>query len=230
MTPRDLLPPMASERPLHPEALALLLADARLPVAGHTQSAGLEPALVAGPVDVPAYVALRLRTVTRTEAATAVVARAAVLGGTSLEAVQDAWAVRTPSAAMRRTSRVMGRALVRLAPRLVAAEHVALLPCEPVRPVVLGLLAAVGGLDAATTARIVGYDDIQTVVAAALKLTPLDPAEATGWVVRAFPALEGLVAGVVDLACPEEIPARNAPVIEDHAERHAHTTRRLFSA
>lgn len=219
-----------SSHALHPEALALLLADARLPVAGHTQSAGLEPALAVGPVDVPAYVALRLRTVTRTEAATAVVARAAVLGGASLAAVQDAWVVRTPSAAMRRTSRVMGRALVRLSPRLVAAEHVALLPGEPVRPVVLGLLAAAGGLDAATTARVVGYDDIQTVVAAALKLTPLDPADATGWVVQSFPGLERLVADVCDLTGPPQIPARNAPVIEDHAERHAHTTRRLFSA
>ncbi len=43
-------------------ALALLLADARLPVAGHTQSGSLEPALAAGlPVDIPAYSALRSR-------------------------------------------------------------------------------------------------------------------------------------------------------------------------
>lgn len=213
---------------LHPEALALLLADARLPVAGHTQSAGLEPALGAGPVDVPAYVALRLRTVTRTEAATAVVARAAVLAGDSLDPVQDAWAARTPSAAMRRTSRGLGRALVRLAPRLVG--EVSTLPIEPSRPVVLGMLAAVGGMGARATARVVGYDDIQTVVAAALKLTPLDPAEATGWVVGAFGDLDALVADVADLTRPDQIPARNAPVIEDHAERHAHTTRRLFSA
>ncbi|MFC6696056.1 urease accessory protein UreF [Nocardioides daphniae] len=216
---------------MHPEMLALLLADARLPVAGHTQSAGLEPALAAGPVDVPAYVALRLRTVTRTEAATAVVARASVLAGEPLEEVQDAWAARTPSAAMRRTSRVMGRALVRLAPRVVPAyPDWPTLPAEPARPVVLGMLAALGGLDAAATARVVGYDDVQTVVAAALKLTPLDPAEATGWVVGAFAALAGLVDDVADLLHPHEIPARNAPVIEDHAERHAHTTRRLFSA
>ena len=42
--------------PVHPGAL-MLLADARLPVAGHTQSGGLEPALAAraGPGDIPAY-------------------------------------------------------------------------------------------------------------------------------------------------------------------------------
>ena len=41
----------------------MLLADARLPVAGHTQSGELEPAVRgrAAPHDVPAYIALRLR-------------------------------------------------------------------------------------------------------------------------------------------------------------------------
>ncbi|MBE9928093.1 urease accessory protein UreF, partial [Cellulosimicrobium cellulans] len=58
-----------------------LLADARLPTGGHTQSAGLEPALRAGmpAARVPDYVRARLATVTRTEAATAVVARHAAL-------------------------------------------------------------------------------------------------------------------------------------------------------
>lgn len=216
---------------VHPELLALLLADARLPVAGHTQSAGLEPALATGVVDVPAYVALRLRSVTRTEAATAVVTRAQVLtGAAELVPVQAAWAARTPSAAMRRTSRGLGRALVRLAPRLVGADVTGVLPPHPVRPVVLGTLAAYGGIDAVTTARLVAYDDVQTVVAAALKLTPLDPAEATGWVVGAFGAVDEVVAAVAHLTEPDDLPARNAPVIEEYAERHARTTRRLFSA
>lgn len=216
--------------PSHPELLALLLADARLPVAGHTQSAGLEPALASGPVDVPAYVALRLRTVTRTEAATAVVARAAALEGRPLDDVQAAWAARTPSAAMRRTSRLMGRALVRLAPCLVGARDLPTLPPETARPVVVGAIAATVGMDAATTARVVAYDDVQTVVSAALKLMPLDPARATGWVVDSFEVVAALVAAVADLTCAGQIPARNAPVIEDHAERHTHSTRRLFSA
>lgn len=216
---------------VHPELLALLLADARLPVAGHTQSAGLEPALAAGPVDVPAYVALRLRTVTRTEAATAVVARAQVLAGVEgLAPVQAAWAARTPSAAMRETSRGMGRALLRLAPRLVGDAPLSVLPKNAVRPVVLGALAAYGGIGAAATARVVAYDDVQTVVAAALKLTPLDPADATAWVVGAFGAVDEMVAAVAPLTEPEQLPARNAPVIEENAERHARTTRRLFSA
>lgn len=216
---------------VHPELLALLLADARLPVAGHTQSAGLEPALATGPVDVPAYVALRLRTVTRTEAATAVVTRAQVLAGAeTLSPVQAAWAARTPSMAMRETSQRLGRALVRLAPRLVGDVPLQVLPKRPARPVVLGALAAYGGIGAAATARLVAYDDVQTVVAAALKLMPLDPADATGWVVDAFEAADELVHAVCHLTAPEELPARNAPVIEENAERHAQTTRRLFSA
>ena len=41
---------------------------------------------------------------------------------------------------------------------------------------VVGVTAAVAGLDAAQTARLVAYDDVQTVIAAALKLRPFDPA------------------------------------------------------
>ncbi len=210
-----------------PEALALLLADARLPVAGHTQSAGLEPALAAGLVDVPAYVALRLRTVTRTEAATAVVSRAVLCAGGDLGPVVDAWAARTPSRAVRETSRSMGKALLRLGQRLWVLPG---LPAAAPRPVVLGAVAAATGLGPAALARVVGYDDVQTVVAAALKLRPLDPAVATGWVVDAFGDLEALVAAVAPLVSPGDIPARNAPAIEQYAEAHAITTRRLFSA
>ena len=211
----------------HPEALALLLADARLPVAGHTQSAGLEPALRAGLVDVPAYVAMRLRTVTRTEAATAVVARAAFCSGGEVGPVVEAWAARTPSRAMRETSRTMGKALLRLGHRLWPLPD---LPVAAPRPVVLGAVAAATGLPAAALARVVGYDDVQTVVAAALKLCPLDPADATGWVVGAFDDLAALVTATSPLVSPDDIPARNAPVLEQHAEAHAVTTRRLFSA
>src|SRR6266516_3660343 len=78
-----------------PEVVALMLADARLPTGGHTQSAGLEPAVRAGLGaegkqlgDVVSYARDRLRTVTRVEAAVAVVARHITLtagrpGGTS---------------------------------------------------------------------------------------------------------------------------------------------------
>lgn len=208
-------------------ALALLLADARLPVAGHTQSGGLEPALGAGLADVPSYMALRLATVTRTEAAVAIVTLAHLRRGAGLDAVYDAWAARTASAAMRDTSRELGRGLLRLADALWALPPT--LSGLP-RPMVLGAVAHATGLAAAEVAEVVGYDDLQTVAAASLKLRPLDPAVATGWVVQALPRLALMVSQVVDLGSPDDIPATASPWIEQLAEDHAVTTRRLFRA
>lgn len=208
-------------------AVALLLADARLPVAGHTQSGGLEPALAAGLDDVPAYLALRLATVTRTEAATAVVTLAHLRRGEGLDAVHDAWAARTVSAAMRDTSRELGRGLLRLATTLWDLPP--LLTGLP-RPMVLGAVAHATGVPPADLAEVIGYDDLQTVASAALKLRPLDPAVATSWVVAALPQLATLVAEVAHLDAAIDIPATSSPWIEQLAEDHALTTRRLFRA
>jgi urease accessory protein len=214
-------------------ALALLLADARLPAAGHTQSGGLEPGLARGldPADLPAYCRSRLATVTRTEAATAVVARHHAWLQAPLLPVEAAWAARTPSDAMRATSRSLGRGLLRLA-RKAWPEAVAHWPGDhqPPRPVVLGGIAAEAGLSAADLARVVGYDDVQTVLAAALKLLPLDPADAASWCVGLLPDIEALAAEVADLTLPDDIPATGSPLIEGWAQAHARTTRRLFSA
>ena len=49
----------------------------------------------------------------------------------------------------------------------------------------LGAIAAATGLPAVELARVVAYDDVQTVLAAALKLLPLDPADADRVVRRA---------------------------------------------
>lgn len=208
-------------------AVALLLADARLPVGGHTQSGGLEPAFAAGLDDVAAFIALRLATVTRTEAATAVVTLAHLERGEGLDAVHDAWAARTASAAMRDTSRELGRGLLRLCARLW--ELPPMLDGLP-RPMVLGAIAHATGLGASALAEVIAYDDTQTVASAALKLRPLDPAVATGWVVASLPLLATLVAEVAPLDSPCGIPATNSPWIEQLAEDHAVTTRRLFRA
>ncbi len=106
--------------PVHPELLLMLLADARLPTSGHTQSGGLEPALLGGldPSDLEAYCRTRLQTVTLTEAATAVVCRSRALAGRPTDDVEFAWAARTPSPALRDASRTLGRAYRRVALRL----------------------------------------------------------------------------------------------------------------
>lgn len=228
-------PASPAPRAAAPEVVALLLADARLPVAGHTQSAGLEPALGAGlaPADVPRLVEHRLATVVRVEAGTAVVALGRLRAGLGSGPVLDAWAARTPAPATRETSRVQGRALLRLLRRLwpddAAVRAVAQMD-RPPRPLVLAAAAAAGGLAPATLARVVGYDDVQTVVAAALKLVPMDPADAAAWVLDAAAPLERLVAAVADLVEPDAIPIAGSPQIEAWAQVHAVTARRLFRA
>lgn len=243
--------------------LFALLADARLPTGGHTQSAGLEPALLAGlsVADVPGYIGGRLATVTRTEAAVAVVARHVVAADpdervTGLRAVWQAWAARTPAPALRETSQRLGRGYLRLAHRLwgshpavvaldaaVVAERTHLAAQSPVagpvgrsdraqppRPLVLGVVGACVGLDARQVAQLVGYDDVQTIASATLKLAPVDPADATGWVVAAAPTVEAMAAGVAHLTDPLDIPASGAPLLEERAQQHVRRTERLFSA
>jgi urease accessory protein len=218
-------------------SLALLLADARLPAAGHTQSAQLEPALAHGldPTELatglPAYCRTRLATVVRTEAATAVVARHHARTGQDLTEVETAWAARTPSDAMRDTARLLGRGLLRLARRTwpAAAAHWEA-PDRPPRAVVLGAIAADTGLGARELAAVVAYDDVQTVLAAALKLLPLDPADATAWCVGLLPDVDRLADVVSTLTVTTDIPATGSPQIEAWAQAHARTTRRLFSA
>jgi len=215
------------------ETLALLLADARLPAAGHTQSAGLEPGLAHGldPAELPAYCRTRLATVVRTEAASAVVARHHWLAGAPLEPVEIAWAARTPSDAMRDTSRLLGRGLLRLARRAWPSAVAGWAPgAQPPRPLVLGAIAAHQGLPSAELARVVGYDDVQAVLSAALKLLPLDPAETTVWCLELLPDIDRLSEAVAGLTETDQIPATGSPQIEGWAQAHARTTRRLFSA
>jgi urease accessory protein len=237
------------------ELMLALLADARLPTGAHTQSGTLEPALRGGlrPEQVPAYIAARLRTVVRVEAAVAVVARhvAADADGTDDDAaglveVWRHWEARTPSRALRESSVRLGRGQQRLLAGLwpahpgvralsAAAAHrrgeVASGPAvHPPRPVVVGVTAACAGLSGAQTARLVAYDDVQTVAAATLKLAPLDPVETIRWVVASRDAIETLVAETGDLTDAARIPASGAPLIEQWAETHARTDERLFSA
>jgi urease accessory protein len=217
------------------ELALVLLADARLPTGSHTQSAGLEPALQAGldPSEVPAYLAGRLRTVTRVEAGTAVVARHAVLTGGALRPVRDAWAARTPSQVLRASGEQLGRGYLRLFRRLWphAPEVEALVALgRPPRPVVLGAVAAYAGLSAAQVVRLVGYDDAQTIASATLKLAPFDPVEATAWVLAARPLIEEMVCDLQDLTAPVDVPALSAPLAELWAQDHAVSRERMFSA
>jgi urease accessory protein len=220
---------------VHPELLLMLLADARLPTSGHTQSGGLEPALLGGvdPDDVEGYCRTRLGTVTLTEAATAVVCRSRAVAGRPTDDVEFAWAARTPSPALREASRTLGRAYRRVAMRLWPdAPALAELTeaTTPSRPRVLGLVAAATGLSADAVARLVAYEDVQSVLAASLKLLPGDPVDATARLLALAPEIDAVVARVATLTGPDEIPAWSAPLVEAWAEAHATAERRLFRA
>lgn len=216
---------------------ALLLADARLPTGGHAHSAGLEPALEAGLASalVPQYLTARLRTVGLVESAATVLAhRASRADPSRLSSVHEALLARTPSAPLRTASGLLGRGLFRLAARW-APEHpgvaaLAALGRAPMRPVALGVVSAVLDMDESQAARASLYDDAQTVAAAALKLLPVDPAEATGWVLAAAPAIEEMVAQAVTVQDTSQMPALTAPQIEQWSLDHDTRTRRIFVA
>jgi urease accessory protein len=212
--------PLSSTTPsLSPTTLAMMLADARLPVGGHVHSAGLEPALSAG---MPArrvreYMLGRASTVSLVEAGTAVVARYAALDPVAVDlfAAEAAWAARTPSAALREVSRSLGRGYSRLASRLWP-RHPAVVACAAAgtqlsRPVVLGAIAAAAGLDAESLVRLVVYDDAQTVAAALLKLDPVDPATPASWVLEACVSVDDIVPLIAAITSPDAIPASGAP-------------------
>lgn len=231
------------------ELVALMLADGRLPTGGHTQSAGLEPAVRAGLGadgkqldDVAEYARDRLRTVVRVEAAVAVLTRHVTLASDprpapaerpapGLLGVEREWAARTSSQVLRTVSRRQGRAYLRLAGR-VWPDVLRHLPQdgEIARPIVLGVVAAVTGLTAEQLARVVAYDDVQTVVSASLKLLPVDPADAATWLAALHDDIEELVADVAPLTDVDKIPANAAPLIDIHAQNHATERMRLFHA
>jgi urease accessory protein len=218
--------------------LTLLLADGRLPTGAHTQSAGVEPAFTHGMRldQVPDYVTVRLRTVTAVEAAAAVVARYRWRAEpdrrvAAMTEVDTAWRVRTLSDVLRNASDSLGRSYLRTAgavwPLDDLRDHQDAVWC---RAVVLGAAAAEAGLAADELARLVAYEDVQTVVAAALKLQPFDPSQAVTWAVRAEAEVERLVGDTADLTAAEQIPAHGAPLVEEWGQRHGLATRRLFRA
>ncbi|MGW8943722.1 urease accessory protein UreF [Streptomyces koyangensis] len=216
---------------------ALLLGDGRLPVGGHTYSAGLEPAVAAGLTRdrVPALLRARLRTTAATEAAGAVLAlRAAHRTPVAYEPVQRALAARMPAAPQREVSATLGRGVHRLARRL-APDHPAVtalagLSSRPLRPVAFGALGAVMGVTAAELAHAVVHDELQTVAAAALKLLPGDPLDSVAWLLAARPEAEAAVELALAVRTPDGLPARAAPLTEQWALDHARRERRLFLA
>ncbi|MCC3282214.1 urease accessory protein UreF [Arthrobacter caoxuetaonis] len=220
-----------------------LLADSRLPSGAYSHSAGLEPAVLAGlEVDgVYPYLLSRLHTVVQMEACASVLAfrharliQSGSAGAGFFPVLEAALDARTPSGAQRDASRRLGRGMLRLAGTLKGADPaVGRLAAEvrkPMRPVALGVTAAALGMGEASLARLCCYDDAQSVVAAALKLLPIDPMTATGWILAAEETIEAVADAAQGIRGLDELPALSAPWMEHWAEDHTTRTRRLFVA
>jgi urease accessory protein len=212
--------------------VALLLGDGRFPGGGHAHSGGLEAAVADGSVDpgrpfpsFQAFLAGRLATTGVIDAWLA----AAACGGAdeaSLDAEADA---RCPSPALRLASRRLGRGLRRAAGAsfpVVAAgvgEH---------HPVVVGVVARAAGLGPDDAARLAVHHLVAGAVSAAVRLLPIDAADAMAVAMRLSPlgesaADQGCRAAGGPLA---EGPACSSPLIELRAEDHARWEVRLFAS
>ncbi len=210
--------------------LELLLADGRTPTGGYAHSGGLEAALAAGVDDVPGFMRARLHTVGRCQAALA----AAAAGADDLEtllALDGEAAARTPVPAVRAADRLLGRGLLRTAGLLwpadpVLAAYAGASELTP-RAVVLGSVCRAAGVGAAVAARLSLYEDAAAVAAAAVKLTVLDAARASSWVVALAPELEALAAAA---AVSGELPSTATPRLDQLALAHAAREGRLFAS
>ena len=224
------MPPLASS------TAAMLLADARLPSGGHAHSAGVEPAVMAGvdPAELPAFLHGRASTTTLIEAGTAVAARHARITGGDLDAVEAAWAARTPSRAQRDAARMLARGYLRVGATLVPDDAVIAgwrqRTTPPPRPCVLGVIGAGLAVPPLELARLVVYEDVQAAAAAVLKLEPRDPLELVTLVAALCSAVDDRLPAIAAITDPADIPALTAPQSEAWAEAHARSTRRLFRA
>lgn len=151
----------------------------------------------------PVYrVRARLLTVTTVDAATAVVARAAAADGRDLGDVTAAWAARTPNPITRARSRGEGRDLLAAASETCPGLEVGPMPL----PVAAGVVAARTGLEADALARLIGYDEVQGMLA------DNEPADTLVWTQALLPQVRSLAAQVSHLTDPARIPATGADI------------------
>jgi urease accessory protein len=94
---------------------------------------------------------------------------------------------------------------------------------------VLGLCGRAAGLAPRAVARLSLYEDAATVVSAAVKLMPIDPADATVWLAGCAMEIDLLADAASAAARDGELPAVSTPLLDRRALDHDHTTRRLFA-
>jgi urease accessory protein len=219
----------------------LVLADGRFPAGGHAHSGGAEAAVKAGRITDAATLGRfchgRLHT---TGLVTAALAAAAATGRHDPLALDDAADARTPSLALRTTSRKLCRQLMRAARATWPSPELEALavarPRGAHQPVVLGLLARSAGLTALDAAHAAAYESVSGPATAALRLLGLDPHDATAVIARLTPDLDDVARQAAEAADSAkagqtaELPAASAPLLEIAAESHAAWPVRLFAS
>jgi urease accessory protein len=228
-----------------PATAALLhLADGRFPAGGHAHSGGMEEAVADGRVlglgSLESFLRGRLWTAGRADAAVGAAA--------CVEAVRPApdWAgldaeaaARCPSVALRRSSRALGRGVLRAAAAAWPGEWAHTLrdavPDGPLAPVVLGAAGAAAGVAPAGVALAAAHGAVTAPAGAAVRLLGLDPFEVAAVVARLGAEVDQIAADSSDLVAGvgrdwATLPAGTAPLIEIGAELHAAWEVRLFAS
>jgi urease accessory protein len=213
-------------------ASLLLLADARFPDGSHAHSYGIEAAVadarVRTPDDLYAYIEARLWSSGRTDAAAAALAAS---GSVPLEQVDAALTLRTPSEVARRTSRTLGRSLVRTATRLWPDAPIALIDGRPpLQPVALGAVATRAGCTPGEAALCVTHGLAGTLATAALRLLGMDPFSISVVLADLRPAVAEVASSVEHLDDCSQMPHASTPFGELDPQHQAILDTRLFGS
>lgn len=228
-------------------AALLMLADSRLPAGAHAHSGGLEAAVAAGRVrdaaDLYAFLLGRLTTTGLAAAAFSAAALqaasahdAGAADGAVLAELDTEYEARTPSPAQRRTSRSLGRQLLRAVragwpgPALLAAAAVH--PDGPHQPIAFGAAGAATALNPHDVAVAAALGAVTGPASAATRLMGINPDAVT----TVLAALETAVQDTADAAAKaalgpyDELPSFSAPRLDISAEHHSTWEVRLFAS
>jgi urease accessory protein len=221
-------------------AVVLLLSDARLPAGGHAHSAQIEAAAAAGLVDTvdDLFTFLRGRLARGGAQAAAFAAAACVqavrdpLRWDALDAELDA---RTPSPAIRASSRHQGRTLVRAASTAwpsVALTALARQPGGPHHPLVVGCIAGATGCTPVEAALVAAYLSVSGPASAAVRLLGLDPLSVNAGIAQLASDIDAVATEAATYADgpPADLPSSSAPLVDLLAEDHATWEVRLFAS
>lgn len=233
-------------------AALLLLADGRFPSGGHAHSGGFEAiAALEGVTDVASmeeFLTGRLHTVGVVAATFAAAACAAcqphstpsdrpsgARARVQLDELDGELDARTPSPALRRASRRLGRQLVRAGRTIWPEPNLDALASEgpgPHHPVAVGAVAAAAGLDPDAAALAAAHDAAVGPASAAVRLLGLDPFAVHAVLARLSGDIEAVAAQGARHAdtLPAELPAFTSPLLDIAAEHHSAWEVRLFAS